>query len=96
VNSRIVEIVRWRAFIGVSDDDMKNAVDGLAPDLPSIGGFIDKKHCRNGDEWIDLYDWETLEDAELSGERMASKESFAKLISLVRRDTISIEIFEQV
>jgi hypothetical protein len=95
VKSRIVEIVRRRAITGVSDDDMKNAVDGLAPDLHSIGGFIDKKLYRKGDEWIDMYDWETLEDAELSSERMASKESFAKLISLVRQDTILIEVFEQ-
>jgi hypothetical protein len=95
VNTKVVEIVRWRAIAGVSDDDMKNAVDGLVLDLHSIGGFIDKKLYRKGDEWIDLYDWETLEDAQLSSERMASKQSFAKLISLVRQDTISIEIFEQ-
>ena len=26
---------------------------------------------KNGDDWVDIYSWETIEDAQLSNERMA-------------------------
>lgn len=96
MNTNIVEIVKWKSAPGVTDQAMIEAALGLAPDLKSIGGFIDKTLYKNGDEWVDIYYWETVEDAHLSNERMAKKESLSKLFSLVQPETVSITVMSKV
>ncbi|MCL1037903.1 hypothetical protein L2750_12150 [Shewanella submarina] len=92
MNTNVVEIVKWKSAPGVTDQAMIEAALGLVPDLKSIGGFIDKTLYKNGDEWVDIYFWETTEDAHLSNERMARKESLGKLFSLVQPETVSITV----
>lgn len=92
MNTNVVEIVKWKSAPGVTDQAMIEAALGLVPDLKSIGGFIDKTLYKNGDEWVDIYYWETTEDAHLSNERMAGKESLGKLFALVQPETVSITV----
>lgn len=92
MNTNVVEIVKWKSAPGVTDQAMIEAALSLVPDLKSIGGFIDKTLYKNGDEWVDIYYWETTEDAHRSNERMAGKESLGKLFSLVQPETVSITV----
>ncbi len=92
MNTNVVEIVKWKSAPGVTDQAMIEAALDLVPDLKSIGGFIDKTLYKNDDEWVDIYYWETTEDARLSNERMAGKESLGKLFSLVQPETVSITV----
>ena len=95
MNTNVVEIVKWKSAPGVSDQAMIEAAKALVPDLMSIGGFIEKTLYKNGDEWVDIYYWETTEDAHLSNERMAGKESLGKLFSLVQPETVSITVISK-
>ena len=95
MNTNVVEIVKWKSAPGITDKAIIEAALGLVPDLKSIGGFIDKTLYKNGDEWVDIYYWETLEDAHLSNERMAGKQSLAKLFSLVLPETVSITVMSK-
>ena len=95
MNTSIVEIVKWKSAPGITDQAMIEAALALVPDLKSIGGFIDKTLYKNGDEWVDIYYWETAEEAHLSNERMANKESLSKLFSLVQPDTVSITVMSK-
>lgn len=95
MNTNVVEVVKWKSAPGVTDQVMIEAARGLVPDLKSLGGFITKTLYKNGDEWVDIYYWETTEEAHLSNERMAGKESFGKLFSLVQRETVSITVMSK-
>lgn len=95
MNTNIVEIVKWKSASGVTDQAVIAAALGLVPDLKSIGGFIDKTLYKNGDEWVDIYYWESAEDAHLSNERMAKKGSLAELFSMVQPDTVSITVMSK-
>lgn len=92
----VVEIVKWKSKLGVADKDVIQAAEALIPDLHLIGGFVQKTLYKDNDQWIDIYYWETTEDAHLSNERMASKQSFLKLISLVLPESISISVMKKV
>ena len=96
MHTNIVEIVKWKAKIDVLDKVMIDAVNALLDDLQSIGGFLQKTLYKNDDEWVDIYYWETWQDAELSNQRMATKSSFQHLLSLVQLDTISITMMKSV
>ena len=71
MNTNVVEIVKWKSASGVTDRATIDAAQALVPDLKTVGGFIEKTLYKNGDEWVDIYYWETIEDAQLSNERMA-------------------------
>lgn len=96
MKTNVVEIVKWKSAPGVADQIIIDAAFGLVPDLKSIGGFIDKTLYKNGDEWVDIYYWETAEDAHLSNERMAGKESLGKLFALVQPESVSITVMSRV
>ena len=95
MNTSVVEIVKWKSAPGITDQAMIEAALALVPDLKSIGGFIDKTLYKNGNEWVDIYYWETAEETHLSNERMANKESLSKLFSLVQPDTVSITVMSK-
>jgi len=48
----------------------------------------------NNDFWIDVYYWDTAENAHLSNERMADKASLKKLLEIIELNTVTIEVFE--
>ena len=95
MSTSVVEIVKRKSAPGVTDQAMKEAALALVPDLKSIGGFIDKTLYKNGEEWMDIYYWDTVENAHLSNERMAKKESLSKLFSLLQPETVSIIVMSK-
>ena len=92
MNTNVVEIVKWKSASGVTDRATIDAAQALVPDLKTVGGFIEKTLYKNGDEWVD---WETIEDAQLSNERMAGKASLGKLFSLVQPESVSITVMRK-
>ena len=95
MNTNVVEIVKWKSASGVTDRATIDAAQALVPDLKTGGGFIEKTLYKNGDEWVDIYYWETIEDAQLSNERMAGKASLGKLFSLVQPESVSITVMRK-
>jgi len=88
----VAELVKWQANANVSDAQMVEAVDGLLPDLQQLPGFINQTLYKDKDGiWVDLYFWETEEQAIASNGLMANKASFANLMSLLDLKSVSIE-----
>ena len=88
----IMELVKWQSSDGVSDIEMITAVDGILPDLQTLPGFISQTLYKDSDGiWVDVYLWETKEQAIASNDLMADKPTFTKLMSLLTPETISIE-----
>jgi heme-degrading monooxygenase HmoA len=96
MNTSIIEIVKWQAATGVADETVIEAAANLPPDLKSIGGFIQKTLYKNDDEWVDVYYWHTLADAQFSNERMANKASLAALFAIIKPETVSITVMSKV
>ena len=91
----VFESVKWKAKTNVSDKEMINAVNKMVPDLKKLEGFINQTLYK--DEygyWIDIYYWDTTENAHLSNERMADKKSLKNLLELVQLDSVEIKILE--
>ncbi|MEK8033317.1 hypothetical protein AACH06_21055 [Ideonella sp. DXS29W] len=95
MSTEVIEIVKWKSKPGVLDRDVVEAAAALVPDLQAVGGFISKTLYSGGGEWVDVYHWETVADAERSNERMAQKTSLLKLLSLVQPETVSISVLSQ-
>lgn len=91
-NKHCAELVKWRSKPGASDAAMIAAVDGLLPDLQKLPGFISQTLYQGKDGlWVDLYFWETEEQATASLGLMEGKASFAKLMALIDPDSVTID-----
>ena len=90
----IFEIVKWKSKTSVSDEDMIASVNTMVSDLKDLKGFLHQSLYKStSGEWIDIYYWETEEDAHASNTSMADKASFKSLIELIEPESVSIEIF---
>ena len=100
----IVEAVSWVAKAGVDTQQVIDAVTLMLPDLQKVPGFkyqsLSQKEIKqetsNTDsacQWLQLYYWDTVENAHNSNEIMAPTASLAHLISLIEPASIAIDIF---
>lgn len=89
----VLEIVKWKAKPNVSDEQMVKSVNDMVPDLEKLEGFINQTLYKDeNDNWIDIYYWDTAENAHLSNERMADKKSLKELLELIELETVTMEI----
>jgi len=80
----------------MSDQAMIDAVNVMVVDLKSLKGFLHQSLYKNSNqEWVDIYYWETEEDAHASNTSMADKVSFKNLIALIEPNSVSIEVLHQ-
>ena len=92
----VFEILKWKSKSDISDEAMVNAVNAMVVDLKNLKGFLHQSLYKNpNDEWVDIYYWETEEDAHASNTGMADKVSFKNLIELIEPNSISIEVMHQ-
>ena len=91
----VLEIVKWKGKPEISDSQMIEAVAAMVPDLKKLDGFISQTLYKdNEDFWIDVYYWNTAENAHLSNERMAEKESLKGLLEIIELDTVTMQVLE--
>jgi len=94
-STSVFEILKWKSKSGVSDKEMISAIDAMVSDLNNVKGFLHQSLYKNpNDEWIDIYYWETEQDANDSNSAMADKLSFKNLIGLIEPNTISIDVMQ--
>jgi hypothetical protein len=95
-NHHIFETVKWKSKSGVPDKKMIDAVNSMVIDLKGLKGFLHQSLYKDFNEvWVDVYYWETEEDAHASNVSMGDKASFKNLIDLIELDSVSIEILHQ-
>ncbi|WP_108869525.1 hypothetical protein [Aquimarina aquimarini] len=91
----VLEIVKWKAKPNVSDKKMIDSVNAMVPDLKKLEGFISQTLYKDkNDYWIDIYYWDTTENAHLSNELMADKESLKHLLELIKLDTVTMDVLK--
>lgn len=91
----VTEILSWQAQPNVSDHAMINAVEAMLPDLRTLPGFIFQNLNKDSNgRWVEVYFWETAEDAHKSNELMADKASLANLMKLLQAETIEMEVMK--
>jgi len=91
----VTEIVSWDANLGVSDQTMINAVSALLPDLKKCPGFQYQALSKTPQgRWVDIYYWNTAKDAHASNELMGDTQSLSQLMTLIKADTVTIEVLE--
>jgi len=91
----VTEIVSWNANPDVSDQTMIDAVNALLPDLKSIPGF--QYQCLSKTpqgRWIDIYYWDSTQQAHASNELMSESHSLSHLMTLIQPDSVIIEVLE--
>lgn len=94
--SPVFEIVKWKPKETVSDERMIEAVNDMTEDLKSLKGFLQQTLYKSSNgEWVDIYYWETEKDAHASNASMADKESFKELITLIKPESVTIEIMQE-
>jgi len=89
----ILEIVKWKGKPNISDQQMIEAVNAMVPDLKNIEGFINQVLYKDEDDyWIDVYYWDSVENAHLSNERMADKKSLKNLLGLIKLESVKMKV----
>ncbi len=93
----VYEVVKWKSKPDTRDEIMIDAVNAMAVDLKTQKGFVNQSLYKNSKgEWVDVYYWETLEDAHASDAGMSDKDSFKHLIALIDSCSVSIEIMREI
>lgn len=91
----ITEVLSWQAQPEVSDQQMIDAVTALLPDLKILPGFLFQNLSKDSrGRWVEIYFWETSEDAHNSNTLMADKPSMANLMTLIIAESIEMEVLE--
>ena len=89
----VVEIVSWKSVPNVTDQQMIDAVQAMVPDLEKLPGFRYQSLSKDdAGLWIDIYYWDTKEDAHKSNDLMASKQSLQDLIPLIEMNSLKIDV----
>ena len=74
--SIIFEILEWKSKPGVSDTQMIDAVEAMVDDLKELDGFLNQSLYRDdAGVWVDIYYWQTKQNAHDSNESMADRKS---------------------
>ena len=89
----VVEIVSWKAAPNVTDQQMIDAVQAMVPDLEKLPGFRYQSLSKDDEGlWMDIYYWDTKEDAHQSNDLMANKQSLQDLIPLIDMSSLKIHV----
>ncbi|MEH6449409.1 MAG: hypothetical protein V7765_12115 [Oleispira sp.] len=89
----VTEILSWQAKAEVTDEQMVAAVNAMLPDLKILPGFLFQSLSKDSQgRWVEVYFWQTTEDAHNSNELMAKKASLAHLMQLLHAETIEMEV----
>ena len=82
---KVLELVVFKLNEGVSRDEFLATNDTVSSWISRQPGFLsrDLSYDPEGDRWIDVLWWETMEDAAAAAELALSSESCAPMFSLI-------------
>jgi hypothetical protein len=84
-DQRVLELVVFKLNEGVSREQFLGTVDPVSSWASEQPGFISRElsYDAEGDRWIDLLWWETIEDAHAAAEVALTSESCAPMLALI-------------
>jgi len=93
----VLEIVKWKVKPEIKDSQLIEAVQAMVPDLKELDGFINQTLYKNNEDyWVDIYYWDSAENAHNSNDLMAKKASLIKLLEMIELDTVTMEVLESI
>jgi hypothetical protein len=85
VSAKVLELVVYKLNEGVSRDQFLGTNDAVSSWISRQPGFIsrDLAYDAEGDRWIDVIWWETMENAGAAAELSQTSESCAPMFALI-------------
>jgi antibiotic biosynthesis monooxygenase (ABM) superfamily enzyme len=82
---KVLELVVFKLKPGATREDLLATNDALSSWARQQPGFISREQAYDaeGDRWIDLLWWETIEDARAASEAAMTSESCAPMFALI-------------
>ncbi len=82
---RVLELVVFKLGAGVSREQFLGTVDPVSTWIARQPGFVSRELCHDaeGDRWIDVVWWRTMEEAQAAAELAMTSESCAPMFALI-------------
>src|SRR5215210_4112160 len=89
MESKVLELVVFELAPGVSREQFLDTVDALSDWARRQPGFISRElsHDAEGDRWIEVVWWKTMDDAKAAAERAMRSESCAAMFALIEMES---------
>ena len=88
VPDRVLELVVFKLKPGVTREEFLATNDAVSNWAKQQPGFLSREQAYDaqGDRWIDVLWWNTIEDAQAASERAMTSESCAPMFALIDDD----------
>lgn len=83
--AKVVELVVFKLRAGASREELLGTVDPVSTWIGEQPGFISRElaYDAEGDRWIDVVWWRSMDDAHAAAELAMSSESCAPMFALI-------------
>jgi antibiotic biosynthesis monooxygenase (ABM) superfamily enzyme len=83
--TKVLELVVYQLHEGVSREQFLGTNDPVSSWISQQPGFISRElvYDAEGDRWVDVIWWETLEQAQAASERSMTSESCSPMFALI-------------
>ena len=87
--TKVLELVVYQLHKGVSREQFLGTNDAVSSWIRQQPGFLSRElvHDAEGDRWVDVIWWETLEQAQAASERSMTSESCSPMFALINMDS---------
>jgi antibiotic biosynthesis monooxygenase (ABM) superfamily enzyme len=87
--TKVLELVVYQLHKGVSREQFLGTNDAVSSWIRQQPGFLSRElvHDAEGDRWVDVIWWETLEQAQAASERSMTSESCSPMFALIDMDS---------
>jgi hypothetical protein len=86
---KVLELVVFKLSDGATREDLLAAVDAVSGWLKDQPGFISRElsYDAEGDRWIEVIWWSTMEDAHAAAERALTSEACTPMFALIDEES---------
>jgi len=87
---KVLELVVFKLTAGATREHLLGTVDPVSNWIAKQPGFIsrDLAYDAEGDRWIDVVWWQTMDDAQAAAELAMSSESCAPMFALIDMESM--------
>ena len=87
--TKVLELVVYQLHKGVSREQFLGTNDAVSSWIRQQPGFLSRElvYDAEGDRWVDVIWWETLEQAQAASERSMTSESCSPMFALINMDS---------
>jgi antibiotic biosynthesis monooxygenase (ABM) superfamily enzyme len=87
--TRVLELVVYKLHEGISGEQFLGTNDAVSSWIRQQPGFLSRElvYDAEGDRWVEVIWWETLEQAQAASERSMTSESCSPMFALINMDS---------